>query len=171
MKASIDKAPVSLGCAVVTISDSRDSSNDTSGDYLAQSLEASGHRCIKRTICRDNVYHIRKTLSDLIVEPGVHIILCNGGTGYSHRKSTASAVTPLLDQLISGFGELFRHLSYKEIGSSMLQSDAFAGTANDKLIFCLPGSTNACRTAWEGILREQLDSTHRPCNFGAGFHA
>jgi molybdenum cofactor biosynthesis protein B len=77
----------------------------------------------------------------------------------------------LLDQFISGFGELFRHLSYQEIGSSMLQSDAFAGTANDKLIFCLPGSTNACRTAWEGILREQLDSTHRPCNFGAGFNA
>ncbi|MYN14917.1 molybdenum cofactor biosynthesis protein B [Pusillimonas sp. TS35] len=170
-KATPGQATLPLNCAVITISDTREATNDTSGDYLAESLLAAGHRCVQRVICKSSLYEIRKHMSDWILDAGIQVILANGGTGYSHRKSTAAAVTPLLDQTITGFGELFRYLSYKDIGSSMLQSDAFAGIANNTLIFCLPGSTKACQTAWEGILREQLDSTHRPCNFGASFHA
>lgn len=158
-----------LNCAVLTISDSRRSDNDTSGDYLANSLTAAGHRCVARAISRGDLYQIRKALSDWIADDAVQVILTNGGTGFSHQKSTAAAITPLLDQVITGFGELFRHLSYQDIGSSTIQSDAFAGTANGKLVFCLPGSTGACRTAWEGILKEQLDSRHRPCNFATHY--
>jgi len=170
-KAKTDQKPVSLQCAVLTISDTRQPDNDSSGDYLAQSLADAGHRCVQRTLSSGNLYELRKVFSDWIADANVQVILANGGTGYSRQKSTAAAVQPLLDAVITGFGELFRHLSYQDIGSSMLQSDAFAGTANNTLVFCLPGSTNACRTAWEGIIRDQLDSTHRPCNFGAGFHA
>ncbi len=170
-KADTKKPPVSLNCAVLTISDTRDAGNDTSGDYLAESLLAAGHRCGKRAISQGNLYQIRKVVSDWIADDSIQIILTNGGTGFSHNKSTAAAITPLLDQLIPGFGELFRHLSFVEIGSSSLQSDAFAGAANNTLVFCMPGSTGACKTAWEGIIKEQLDSTHRPCNFGTHYHA
>jgi len=170
-KTSTTQTPISLNCAVITISDTRRPDNDTSGDYLADSLQAAGHRCVQRTICAGDMYQIRKVFSDWIVDPEVQVILANGGTGFSHQKSTVAAVTPLMDQTITGFGELFRYLSFQDIGSSMLQSDAFAGVANNTLVFCMPGSTNACKTAWEGIIRDQLDSTHRPCNFGAGFHA
>jgi molybdenum cofactor biosynthesis protein B len=170
-KADTNKPPVALSCAVLTISDTRDTGNDTSGDYLAESLQAAGHLCATRAISRGNLYQIRKIISDWIADDSIQIILTNGGTGFSHNKSTAAAITPLLDQTISGFGELFRHLSFLEIGSSTLQSDAFAGAANNTLIFCMPGSTGACKTAWEGIIKEQLDSTHRPCNFGTHYHA
>ncbi|MGB3287855.1 MAG: molybdenum cofactor biosynthesis protein B [Burkholderiaceae bacterium] len=170
-KADTQKPPVSLNCAVLTISDSRNADNDTSGDYLSESLLAAGHRCAKRAISPNNPYQIRKVISDWIADDSIQIILTNGGTGFSHGKSTAAAITPLLDQVISGFGELFRHLSFLEIGSSTLQSDAFAGAANGSLVFCMPGSTGACKTAWEGIIKEQLDSTHRPCNFGSLYHA
>ncbi|MFW7340391.1 molybdenum cofactor biosynthesis protein B [Pollutimonas sp. H1-120] len=170
-KADTKKPPVSLNCAVLTISDTRDAGNDTSGDYLAESLLAAGHRCDKRAISQGNLYQIRKVVSDWIADDSIQIILTNGGTGFSHNKSTAAAITPLLDQVIPGFGELFRHLSFLEIGSSTLQSDAFAGAANNTLVFCMPGSTGACKTAWEGIIKEQLDSTHRPCNFGTHYHA
>lgn len=170
-KADTKKPPVSLNCAVLTISDTRDAGNDTSGDYLAESLLAAGHRCGKRAISQGNLYQIRKVVSDWIADDSIQIILTNGGTGFSHNKSTAAAITPLLDQVIPGFGELFRHLSFLEIGSSSLQSDAFAGAANNTLVFCMPGSTGACKTAWEGIIKEQLDSTHRPCNFGTHYHA
>jgi len=170
-KASADKPRISLECAVLTISDSRTAANDSSGDYLAQSLQDAGHHCAARALSSGNLYQIRKMLSDWIADPGIQIVITNGGTGYTHQKSTAAAIVPLLDMQIAGFGELFRHLSYLEIGSSSLQSDAFAGSANNTLIFCVPGSTGACKTAWEGIIREQLDSTHRPCNFGSHFQA
>lgn len=170
-KADTKKPPVSLSCAVLTISDTRDADSDTSGDYLSESLLAAGHRCTKRAITPGNLYQIRRIISEWIADDAIQIILTNGGTGFSHNKSTAAAITPLLDQVISGFGELFRHLSYLEIGSSTLQSDAFAGAANNTLVFCMPGSTGACKTAWEGIIKEQLDSTHRPCNFGTHYHA
>ena len=170
-KAAPDRPPVSLNCAVLTISNSRDSSNDTSGDYLVNSLQAAGHRCNTRAIAPNNLYQLRKIISDWIANDDLQVIITNGGTGFSHGKSTVDAITPLLDQTITGFGELFRHLSYQEIGSSMLQSDAFAGAANQTLIFCVPGSTGACKTAWEGIIKEQLDSTHRPCNFASQYHA
>lgn len=170
-KADISKPSISLNCAVLTISDTRNASNDTSGDYLVDSVMAAGHRCEKRAISSGDLYQIRKIISDWIADDTIQVILTNGGTGFTHQKSTAAAITPLLDQHITGFGELFRHLSYLEIGTSSLQSDAFAGSANDTLVFCMPGSTNACRTAWDGIIKEQLDSTHGPCNFGTHYRA
>ncbi|NYT86851.1 molybdenum cofactor biosynthesis protein B [Pollutimonas harenae] len=170
-KAAPNRPPVSLSCAVLTISDTRDSSNDTSGDYLVDSLLAAGHRCDARAITPSNLYQIRKIISDWIANDSLQVIITNGGTGFTHGKSTVDAISPLLDQTITGFGELFRHLSYQDIGSSTLQSDAFAGAANNTLVFCVPGSTGACKTAWEGIIKEQLDSTHRPCNFGSHYHA
>lgn len=160
---------VALNIAVLTISDSWHSGNDTSGDYLATSAQEAGHRCVQRMICPDDIYRIRSVISQWVVDDDIQVILSNGSTG--HGKSAARAIVPLLDNQIAGFGELFRHLSFLEIGSSSLQSDAFAGSANGTLIFCMPGSTGACRTAWEGILRDQLDSSHRPCNFGSGFRS
>jgi molybdenum cofactor biosynthesis protein B len=160
---------IALNCAVLTISDSRTQANDTSGDYLGDSVQAAGHRCIKRALCSGNLYQIRQIISDWIADESVQVILTNGGTGFTHQKATGAAITPLLDLTIAGFGELFRHLSYLEIGTSTLQSDAFAGAANNTLVFCMPGSTGACKTAWEGIIKEQLDSSHRPCNFGSHY--
>lgn len=157
--------PITLNIAVMTISDSRTSENDTSGDYLIQSLTTQGHYCTTRAIVTNDMWQIRKTLCDWITDGQIQIIITNGGTGFTHQKSTRAAVTPLLDQVITGFGELFRHLSYLDIGSSAVQSDAFAGLANNTLIFCIPGSTGACQLAWEGIIREQLDSRQEPCNF------
>lgn len=168
-KADPNAPRVSLNCAVLTISDSRTPETDTSGDYLAESVSAAGHRCIRRGLSSGNMYELRKILSDWVADPDIQVVLTNGGTGFSHQKSTVEAFSPLLDMTLSGFGELFRHLSYLEIGSSTLQSDAFAGVANNTLIFCMPGSTNACKTAWEGIIKEQLDSTHRPCNFATHY--
>ncbi|HRL22431.1 MAG TPA: molybdenum cofactor biosynthesis protein B [Alcaligenes sp.] len=168
-KAQPDLPAASLAAAVLTISDKRGPNDDTSGDYLAASLQNSGHRCVQRAISRDDIYAVRAILSQWIANPDIQIILCNGGTGFSHKKSTIAAVTPLLDQVITGFGEQFRYLSFQDIGSSALQSDALAGTANQTLIFCLPGSPGACTLAWEGILRQQLDSRHRPCNFASQY--
>ena len=168
-KADPNAPRVSLNCAVLTISDSRTAETDTSGDYLAEAVAAAGHRCVRRDLSSGNIYDLRKIVSDWIADSEVQVVLTNGGTGFTHQKSTGAAITPLLDMTLTGFGELFRHLSYLEIGSSSLQSDAFAGVANDTLIFCMPGSTNACRTAWEGIIRDQLDSTHRPCNFATHY--
>lgn len=170
-KADPNAPRVALNCAVLTISDSRTPETDTSGDYLAESITEAGHRCVRRGLTAGNMYELRKILSDWIAAEDIQVVLTNGGTGFSHQKSTGAAVTPLLDMTLAGFGELFRHLSYLEIGTSTLQSDAFAGVANNTLIFCLPGSTNACKTAWEGILREQLDSAHRPCNFATYFRS
>ncbi len=169
MKADPTLPPVTLGSAVLTISDRRTPEDDTTGDYLCDSLRTAGHPLQTRAICRDDIYQVRKVLSDWIADPAIQVILTNGGTGFSHRKSTVAAVTPLLDQAVPGFGELFRHLSWQEIGSSALQSEALGGLANGTLIFCLPGATRACRLAWESILREQLDSRHRPCNFATAY--
>ncbi len=168
-KADTNKPPIALRCAVLTISDTRNADNDSSGDYLVQSLQAAGHHCDQRAISSGNLYQIRKVISDWIADDSIQVILTNGGTGFTHKKSTVAAISPLLDQTISGFGEFFRHLSFQEIGSSGLQSDAFAGAANNTLIFCMPGSTGACKTAWEGLIREQLDSTHPPCNFASHY--
>jgi molybdenum cofactor biosynthesis protein B len=113
----------------------------------------------------DDVYQLREVLSRWIADPEVEVVLTTGGTGFSGRDSTPEAVVPLFDKVIEGFGEVFRALSLNEIGSSTIQSRAVAGMANGTVIFCVPGSTGACRTAWEGVLRDQLDSEHRPCNF------
>ena len=114
---------------------------------------------------RDDIYQIRAVLSALIADAGINAVLMTGGTGFSGRDSTPEAVRPLFDKAIDGFGEVFRALSYEEIGSSTVQSRALAGFANSTVIFCMPGSTGACKTAWNGLICQQLDSDHRPCNF------
>lgn len=155
----------SLNIAVLTVSDTRTEANDTSGQYLVESLRAAGHALAEKAIAVDDVYQLRAIVSRWIADPAVHVILTTGGTGFSGRDTTPEALAPLFDKVIEGFGETFRALSLAEIGSSTLQSRALAGLANRTAIFCMPGSTGACRTAWEGILRDQLDSTFRPCNF------
>ncbi len=156
---------LSLGIAVLTVSDSRTLENDTSGVLLCAGLEAAGHQLVAREIVRDDVYLLRAVFSRWIADPGVQVILATGGTGLTGRDSTPEAVDPLLDKRVEGFGELFRQLSYEEIGTSTVQSRAFAGLANATFVFCLPGSTGACRMAWERILVPQLDSRTQPCNF------
>ena len=159
--------PVSaaLKTAVLTVSDTRTVDTDTSGAFLEEALLAAGHEVVDRQIVIDDVYQLRAIVSRWIADAGVEAILTTGGTGFSGRDSTPEALSPLFDKTIDGFGEVFRALSLTEIGSSTVQSRALAGLANGTAIFCMPGSTGACRTAWEGVLRDQLDSEHRPCNF------
>ena len=159
--------PVSaaLKTAVLTVSDTRTVDTDTSGAFLEEALLAAGHEVVDRQIVIDDVYQLRAIVSRWIADAGVEVILTTGGTGFSGRDSTPEALSPLFDKTIDGFGEVFRALSVTEIGSSTVQSRALAGLANGTAIFCMPGSTGACRTAWEGVLRDQLDSEHRPCNF------
>jgi molybdopterin adenylyltransferase len=156
---------VGLNIAVLTVSDTRQENDDTSGQYLAAQLTEAGHRLAERRIVRDDIYQIRAVVSQWIADSSVAAVLITGGTGFSGRDSTPEAVAPLFDKVIDGFGELFRHFSLLEIGTSTLQSRALAGFANDTVVFCMPGSTGACKTAWTNILSEQLDSRHRPCNF------
>lgn len=155
---------VSLACAVLTISDSRTSRDDRSGDLLAALLADDGHRLADRALVRDDVYEIRARVSAWIADPAVDAVLTTGGTGFTGRDSTPEALAPLFDKTIVGFGELFRQVSYDEIGASTIQSRAVGGIANATLIFALPGSTNAVRTGWQKILHHQLDSRFRPCN-------
>jgi molybdenum cofactor biosynthesis protein B len=154
-----------LTIAVLTLSDSRTAANDTSGDALVELLTAAGHRLGGRELCADNIYQMRAIVSRWIADPAIHAIITTGGTGMTGRDSTPEALRPLFDKTIEGFGELFRQVSYQEIGSSTIQSRCLAGLANQTLIFSLPGSTGACRTGWNAILKEQLDSRHKPCNF------
>lgn len=156
---------VALSIAVLTVSDTRTDATDSSGQYLAEALAAAGHELVERRIVIDDIYRIRAVVSAWIADPAVNAVLVTGGTGFSGRDSTPEAVSVLFDKSIDGFGELFRQISYEEIGTSTIQSRALAGLANDTVIFCLPGSTGACRTGWEKIIRNQLDSTCRPCNF------
>ena len=154
-----------LKVAVLTVSDTRTQETDTSGAFLEEALREAGHEIADRQIVIDDVYQLRAIVSQWIADPEVEVILTTGGTGFSGRDSTPEALAPLFDKTIDGFGEVFRSLSHTEIGSSTVQSRALAGLANDTVIFCMPGSTGACRTAWEGVLRDQLDSEHKPCNF------
>ena len=126
---------------------------------------ASKGEAVAREIVRDDIYQLRAVLSRWIADPGVEVILSTGGTGITGRDSTPEAVVPLLDKVIEGFGELFRQISFEEIGASTIQSRCVAGLANGTFIFCLPGSSGACRTGWEKILAPQLDRRTRPCNF------
>lgn len=159
------KEAVSVRAAVLTVSDTRTEENDTSGQYLAEQLVKAGHELCDKQIVIDDIYQIRAILSRWIADENMQAVLVTGGTGFSGRDSTPEAATPLFDKAVEGFGELFRYLSYQEIGTSTVQSRALAGLANNTVVFCMPGSTGACRTAWEGILKEQLDNRHRPCNF------
>ena len=154
-----------LAISILTVSDTRGFAEDTSGELLAERLAAAGHRLAERRIVPDDVYVIRAAASAWIADPDVQVVLTTGGTGFTHRDSTPEALLPLFDKVIDGFGELFRQISFDEIGSSTIQSRAVGGLANGTLIFAMPGSTGACRTAWDGILRNQLDANFKPCNF------
>ena len=156
-----------LNIAILTLSDSRTFETDTSGQLLEDSLIEAGHNLAARDLCQDEIYISRAIVSGWIADAGIDVIISTGGTGLTQRDSTPQALKPLFDQNIEGFGELFRQLSWDEIGTSTIQSRSLAGLANQTLIFCLPGSTGACRTGWNRILKEQLDSRHRPCNFAA----
>ena len=155
---------IPLNIAVLTISDSRDEATDKSGALLAARLERAGHHLAGKSIVPDDIYKIRATVSAWIADDGFNVIISTGGTGVTGRDGTPEAVQPLLDKEIEGFGEVFRSLSYEEIKTSTMQSRALAGVANATYIFCLPGSTGACKTAWDAIIAAQLDYRTRPCN-------
>ncbi|MZR64471.1 molybdenum cofactor biosynthesis protein B [Alcanivorax sp. DP30] len=154
-----------LALAVLTVSDTRTPETDTSGDLLVSRLQEAGHELVARQIVKDDIYQLRKVVSDWIADEGIQVILTTGGTGFSGRDSTPEALSVLFDKHIEGFGELFRQVSVDDIGTSTVQSRCLAGLANRTVIFCLPGSNNACATGWDRIIREQLDARHRPCNF------
>jgi molybdenum cofactor biosynthesis protein B len=162
MTTATDFIPLTL--CVLTVSDTRTRAEDSSGDYLASALVDAGHQLGARALLPDDRYQLRAQVSQWIADPAVDGILVTGGTGFTGRDSTPEALLPLLDKPMPGFGELFRALSFDEIGTSTLQSRAFAGLANATFVFGLPGSTSACRTAWEQIIRAQLDARTRPCN-------
>lgn len=165
MSHKVEAAFVPLNIAVLTVSDTRTLGTDTSGQLLVERLSAAGHRLEARLLLKDDLYHIRAVVAAWIADKDVQVVLITGGTGFTGRDSTPEAVACLLDKQVDGFGELFRHISMKEIGTSTVQSRALAGLANGTLVCCLPGSTGACATAWDGILAEQLDARHRPCSF------
>ncbi|MFV9653159.1 molybdenum cofactor biosynthesis protein B [Pseudomonas citrulli] len=156
---------VPLNIAVLTISDTRTLDTDTSGQTLVDRLESAGHVLIDRGLVIDDIYQIRAQVSLWIADPEVQVVLMTGGTGFTARDNTPQAVLPLLDKHVEGFGELFRQVSLAEIGTSTLQSRALAGISNGVLVCCMPGSPGACRTGWDRILAEQLDSRTGPCNF------
>ena len=160
-----DAVFVPLAIAVLTVSDTRTVETDTSGQLLVDRLNAAGHQLAQRVLLKDDLYRIRAQVAGWIAEDAVQVVIITGGTGFTGRDSTPEAVSCLLDKQVDGFGELFRQISVADIGTSTIQSRALAGLSNGTLVCCLPGSTNACRTAWDGILAEQLDARHRPCNF------
>lgn len=155
---------IPLNIAVLVISDTRTDANDVSGKILLERLQESGHQLAIKTIVPDNIYQIRATVSAWIADKNINAILTTGGTGVTGRDGTPEAVKPLLDKVLDGFGEIFRMLSWEDIKTSTIQSRAIAGVANATYIFCLPGSSGACRTAWDELIQEQLDYRTRPCN-------
>ncbi len=160
-----DVAFRAINIAVLTVSDTRTPETDTSGDVLQLGVETAGHKVTQRAIVVDDIYKIRACVSQWIADEQVHAILITGGTGFTARDSTPEAMIPLFDKEIDGYGELFRSLSYEDIGTSTIQSRSIAGVANRTVIFCMPGSPNACKTAWSKIICPQLDIRQRPCNF------
>ncbi len=154
-----------LNLTVLTVSDTRTEDTDTSGQLLRDALKEAGHCYYDHRIVKDDIYQIRAVTSQWIADPQVHAILITGGTGFHGRDSTPEAMLPLFDKTIDGFGEMFRQVSLEQIGSSTIQSRCLGGLANRTVIFCLPGSNNACRTGWEHIIKPQLDSRQQPCNF------
>ena len=148
----------------MTVSDTRTEKDDKSGQALVTRLQDAGHKLSDRKIVPDNVYRIRAIISNWCIDDSIQAIITTGGTGVTGRDGTPESVAVLLDKEITGFGETFRNISYEQIGTSTIQSRALAGVINGTFIFCLPGSTNACITAWDKIIREQLDYRTRPCN-------
>lgn len=164
MAHSMSREFIPLRIAVLTVSDTRTPDTDTSGDALVQLLGAAGHERVDRQLVSDDIYLLRARVSQWIADRSVQVILITGGTGFTSRDHVPQAITPLLDRQMEGFGELFRQLSHAEIGTSAIQSRALAGFANGAFVVCMPGSPGACRTAWNGILQQQLDSRTGPCN-------
>ncbi len=154
-----------LNIAVLTVSDTRTEANDTSGQTLVERVKTAGHQLAEKAIVIDDVYQLRAVVSRWIADSNIQAVVVTGGTGFTARDNTPEALLPLFDKQVEGFGELFRHISYGEIGTSTVQSRSFAGMANNTVVFCMPGSTNACKTAWDKIIKEQLDASHGPCNF------
>ncbi len=160
---SLDFVPINI--AVITISDSRTKENDTSGDTLEKRITDAGHKMIKRTIIPDDVSQIKDTLDTMSKEEDIDCIITTGGTGLTGRDTTPEAVKAIASKHIDGFGELFRQVSFEKIGTSAIQSRAVAALINSTYVFCLPGSTGACKDGWDEILQYQLDIRHKPCNF------
>lgn len=158
---------IPLSVAVLTVSDTRTPETDSSGGLIAEKLRAAGHKVAAHVILPDDAERLRAQVRAWIADPNVHAVISTGGTGLTKRDVTPEAITPLITKPIPGFGELFRTLSYAEIGSSTIESRAFAGVAGDTLVFCLPGSTGACRLGMDKIILEQLDARFRPCNLVA----
>ena len=155
---------VSLPIALLTVSDRRSMAEDDSGAHLVQRIHQAGHQLVERQLVPDDRYRIRAVVSGWIANPAVAVIISSGGTGLTGRDSTPEAIAPLLDKTITGFGELFRAVSFASIGASSLQSRCLAGVANGTILFVLPGSVDAVTTAWDQLIRTQLDDTTRPCN-------
>ncbi|MCL7929311.1 molybdenum cofactor biosynthesis protein B [Halomonas llamarensis] len=158
---------IPLGIALLTVSDTRGFNEDDSGDLLASRLTEVGHELVERHIVPDDVYRIRAEVSTWVVRDDIHVVMVNGGTGFTPRDTTPEALAPLFDKVIDGYGELFRQLSWSSIATSTIQSRAVAGLIDRTLVFAMPGSPKACATAWDGILAAQLDASTRPCNFVA----
>lgn len=156
---------IPLNIAVLTVSDTRDESNDTSGQLLVERVTSAGHQVAEKVIVKDDIYQLRAIVSKWIADENIQAIISTGGTGFTLRDNTPEALLPLFDKNVEGFGEVFRAISLDEIGTSTIQSRAFGGIANQTVVLCVPGSTNACRTAWDKLIKEQLDASHRPCNF------
>ena len=159
-----ERAFIPLSICVLTVSDTRTEDTDKSGRLLADRLVSAGHSLREKRIVPDDIYRIRAAVSAWIADPEVNAVISTGGTGVTGRDGTPEAVSPLLDKTIDGFGEVFRTISYDEIRTSTIQSRALAGVANATYIFCLPGSSGACRTAWDRLIVDQLDYRTRPCN-------
>jgi molybdenum cofactor biosynthesis protein B len=155
---------IPLNIAVMTVSDSRTEATDKSGALLVERLEKAGHQKADKRIEPDDLFRIRATISAWIADPNVEVIITTGGTGMTGRDGTPEAIKPLLEKIMDGFGELFRALSYEDIGTSTMQSRALCGVANGTYVFCLPGSTGACRDGWDKLIEKQLDYRTRPCN-------
>lgn len=159
-----EKELIPVNVAVMTVSDSRTPDNDTSGQALVDRLLIAGHQLADRCIIADDVYRIREVISRWIASPVIDVVITTGGTGLTGRDITPEAIRPLLDKEIEGVGELFRQVSYDEIGTSTIASRTFGGVANATFVFCLPGSTGACRTGWDKVIAPQLDCRTTPCN-------
>jgi molybdopterin adenylyltransferase len=159
-----ERAFTALGLAVLTISDSRDSGNDTSGDLLAERITAAGHDLRARALVRGDKAGIQRQARAWMEDPGVDVIITNGGTGLSAREVAPEALRELFDRELEGFTVLWHLISYETVGVSTMQSRACAGLAGNTVIYVLPGSNGACRDGWDKLISLQLDSRHRPCS-------
>jgi len=155
---------IPLNIAILVVSDTRTEVDDVSGKILVERAIDAGHHVLDKKIVPDDIYQIRAVVSQWIAQAELHVVITTGGTGVTGRDGTPEAIAPLLDKVLDGFGETFRMLSYQDIKTSTIQSRALAGVANATYLFCLPGSSGACRTGWDSLIKEQLDHRTQPCN-------